>query len=205
MNTEVLFENKENILTITINKNSDYIDIKDKVISILDASGPSLFNNVQEPIIIKGKRLSDFEEQELRNIFAGKTSKSIFFEKPKRLGVATINSIFNKDATITNCKVFTGTVRSGQRVEFEGTVILLGDVNAGSEVVAEQNIIVVGDIRGHVHAGAKGNRSCFIAANSINPTQLRIADLDLKKEDKIDFNNGYEIAKISMGEITIEQ
>ena len=56
-----------------------------------------------------------------------------------------------------------------------------------------------------MHAGAKGNRSCFIAANSINPTQLRIADLDLKKDTKVDCGNGYEIAKISMGEITIEK
>ena len=125
-------------------------------------------------------------------------------EKPKRLGVATIETIFSKDTSITNCKVFTGTVRSGQRIEFEGTIVLLGDVNAGSEVVAEQNIVVLGDIRGHVHAGAKGNRGAFIAANSIAPTQLRIADLMLKKEDKVDVGNGYEIARISMGEISVE-
>jgi len=205
MNTEVLFENKDNSMIITMNKNNDYKDIKEKIVSILDASGSSLFDDVVAPIIIKGKRLSDFEEQELLSIFAKKTSKRVIIEKPKRLGVATINSIFNKDATITNCKVFTGTVRSGQRVEFEGSVILLGDVNPGSEVVAEQNIIVLGNIQGYVHAGAKGNRSCFIAANSINPTQLRIADLDLKRDDKVDCCNGYEIAKVTMGEITIEK
>ena len=125
-------------------------------------------------------------------------------EKPKRLGVATIDDIFNKDTTISNTKVFFGTVRSGQRVEFEGSVVLLGDVNAGAEVVAEQNIIVWGDVRGYVHAGAKGNRSGFIAANSLNPTQLRIADLVLKTDSKIDVENGYEIARINMGEINIE-
>ena len=101
--------------------------------------------------------------------------------------------------------MFTGTVRSGQRIEFEGSIVLLGDVNAGSEVVAEQNIIVLGDVRGHVHAGAKGNRSCFIAANSITPTQLRIADLELKSDNKVDVGNGYELAKVTMGEITIEK
>ena len=108
------------------------------------------------------------------------------------------------DTTISNTKVFYGTVRSGQRIEFEGTIVLLGDVNAGSEVVAEQNIIVLRNIRDHVHAGAKGNRGAFIAANSISPTQLRIADLILKKEDKIDVGNGYELARITMGEISVE-
>ncbi len=204
MNTEVLFENKDKKMIITMNKSSDYIDIKNKIISILDASGSGLFEDVEEPITIKGKRLSDFEEQELLGIFSKKTDKKIVIEKPKRLGVATINNIFSKDATISNCKVFKGTARSGQRIEYEGTVILLGDVNAGSEVVAEQNIIVLGNIRGHVHAGAKGNRACFIVGNTINPTQLRIADLDLKNERKVDVGNGFEMAKVTMGEITIE-
>ncbi len=203
MNTEILFENKGDKLIITLNKNSNYAQIKDKLISILDASD-DIFNGVSSPITIKGKRLQDHEENEILSIFKKKTSLDVVIEKPKRLGMATISTIFNKDATISNAKVFEGTVRSGQRVEFEGTVILLGDVNAGSEVVAEQNIIVLGDIRGHVHAGAKGNRSCFIAANSIKPTQLRIADLILKNETRVDVNRGYEIAKISMGEITVE-
>jgi len=204
MNTEVLFENKNNKLVVTLNKNADYVDIKNKIISILDASS-DMFFGIESPITITGKRLADNEEQELLNIFAKKTPILVVVEKPKRLGVATINNIFNKDITISNSKVFTGTVRSGQRIEFEGTIILLGDVNAGSEVVAEQNIVVLGDIRGHVHAGAKGNRSAFIAAKSINPTQLRIADLMLKNENKVDIGNGYEIARINMGEINIEK
>lgn len=204
MNTEVLFENKDNKMIITLNKNSNYVDIKQKIVSILDASS-DLFDNINGPITIKGKRLSDNEEAEIISLFAKKTEIPLVIEKPKKMGVATITNIFNKDTTISNSKVFVGTVRSGQRVEFEGTVILLGDVNAGSEVVAEQNIIVLGDIRGHVHAGAKGNRSSFIAAKTINPTQLRIADLDLKSDRKVDVGNGYEIAKVSMGEITVEK
>ena len=203
MNTEVLFEKKNNQLVVSMNKNSDYIKIRDKIRSVLEAS-TDLFSDIEAPIIIKGKRLQDFEEEEILKLFAKATDMEVLVERPKRLGMATIDTIFSKDTSITNCKVFTGTVRSGQRIEFEGTIILLGNVNAGSEVVAEQNIIVLGAIRGHVHAGAKGNRGAFIAANSISPTQLRIADLILKNEEKVDVENGYEIAKINMGEIRIE-
>lgn len=204
MNTDVLFEKKDKKLIITINKGSNYKDIKDKINQILEAS-TDLFNDITEPITIKGKRLQDNEEKEILNMISKKTDLKIVVERPKRLGLATINNIFNKDTMISNTKVFTGTVRSGQRLEFEGSIILLGDVNAGSEVVAEQNIVVLGDIRGHVHAGAKGNRSAFIAANSINPTQLRISDLILKNEKKIDVGNGYEMARVSMGIINIEK
>ena len=61
-------------------------------------------------------------------------------------------------------------------------------------------------MRGFAHAGAKGNRSAFIAANSINPTQLRIADIIMKNvTDKKDIGNTYEIASIKLGEIIIEK
>ena len=35
MNTEVLFDKKEKKLTVTLNKNADYADIKNKIISVL--------------------------------------------------------------------------------------------------------------------------------------------------------------------------
>lgn len=204
MNTEVLFEKKDNKLIITINKSSNYKEIKEKIYQVLEASN-DLFETVEEPILIKGKRLQDSEEKEILNMISQKTNLKVVVEKPKKLGLATINNIFNKDATISNSKVFIGTVRSGQRIEFEGTAIVLGDVNAGSEVVAEQNIVVLGNIRGYVHAGAKGNRSAFIAANKINPTQLRISDLILKNDEKVDVGNGFEIARVNMGIIHIEK
>ena len=51
MNTEVLFENKDNKLIVTLNKNSNYADIKSKLISILDAS-PDMFNGIEGTGII---------------------------------------------------------------------------------------------------------------------------------------------------------
>lgn len=68
------------------------------------------------------------------------------------------------------------TLRSGQRVEFPGHIVVMGDVNAGAEIVAEGNVIVWGRVRGMIHAGAKGNRSASICALDLSATQLRIAN-----------------------------
>ena len=40
------------------------------------------------------------------------------------------------------------TLRGGQRVEFEGNVVVKGDVNAGAEVLATGDIIILGALRG---------------------------------------------------------
>lgn len=67
------------------------------------------------------------------------------------------------------------TLRSGQRVNFSGNVVVLGDVNPGAEVNAGGDIVVMGWLRGMAHAGADGNERAVVSAFRLNPTQLRIA------------------------------
>jgi septum site-determining protein MinC len=46
------------------------------------------------------------------------------------------------------------TLRSGQRIETEHSVIVFGDVNSGAEIIAGGDIVVLGKLRGVAHAGA---------------------------------------------------
>ncbi|MDR0271770.1 MAG: septum site-determining protein MinC [Clostridiales bacterium] len=66
-------------------------------------------------------------------------------------------------------------LRSGQRIKYNGSVVVMGDVNPGSEIVADGNVIVLGALKGMAHAGASGDDTCFISALNLQPTQLRIA------------------------------
>ena len=79
-------------------------------------------------------------------------------------------------------KFHRGSVRSGQKVEFEGSLVILGDVNDGAEVMAVDNIVVLGNLRGLAHAGAKGNKEAIIAASSIEAPQLRISNIIKERE-----------------------
>ena len=71
---------------------------------------------------------------------------------------------------------YRGSLRAGQVLENEGSIVILGDVNLGANVVAKGNVIVLGACRGSVYAGATGDKTCFIAALMMKPVQLRIAD-----------------------------
>lgn len=86
---------------------------------------------------------------------------------------------FEGDPTIwdePDSRVIYGTLRSGQKIETEHSLIICGDVNSGAEVVAGGDVVVLGTLRGVAHAGAYdetgGGR--FIFALSLQPTQLRI-------------------------------
>ena len=61
-----------------------------------------------------GKHSKETEEEEVVKI-----------EKPKGLGLHTIKKGFERDIKETISKVVSGSLRSGNRVEFEGSVILL--------------------------------------------------------------------------------
>ncbi len=69
------------------------------------------------------------------------------------------------------------TCRSGSRIVSQSDCVILGDVNPGAEVIAVGDIIVFGNLRGVAHAGAAGDRSARIWALSIEPSQIRIADI----------------------------
>lgn len=80
-----------------------------------------------------------------------------------------------------------GNLRSGKRIESHGHLIVLGDVNPGAELIADGNIIVMGVLKGFAHAGRRGDENAYVAANKLEPTQLRIAGLITRSPDE-----GYE-------------
>jgi len=69
------------------------------------------------------------------------------------------------------------TVRSGQRIEFTGNVVILGDVNAGAEIRAGGDVVVLGALRGIAHAGTSGKKEAVVVALNVHAAQVRIADL----------------------------
>jgi septum site-determining protein MinC len=97
------------------------------------------------------------------------------------------------------------TVRSGQSVHYDGSIIILGDVNPGAEVVATGDIMVMGSLRGVAHAGARGNEKSVVMAFKLQPTQLRIANHITRPPDEDMIGPSYpEIARIKEGAIMIE-
>ena len=69
------------------------------------------------------------------------------------------------------------TLRSGVRVIYQGSVLVIGDVNPGSEIIAAGSVVVWGRLRGVVHAGAEGDEKAVVCALDLAPMQLRIARL----------------------------
>ncbi len=104
------------------------------------------------------------------------------------------------------CLLAQRTLRSGQRLEFDGSIVVLGDVNPGAVVVSSGHVIVMGSLRGVVHAGAKGDTDARVIALRLQPTQLRIAQYISRPPDGHQPHpTGPEVALVVDDRIQIEQ
>ena len=95
------------------------------------------------------------------------------------------------------------TVRSGQKIFFNGNIVVIGDINSGAEVIATGNVIVLGELKGRVHAGFNGNSHTVIAAFRLYPEILQINDIVATSPDG-DKPRYPEVARLKNGCIEVE-
>ena len=182
--------------SVSINLRTDEVVIKiddnakqEDVIEELDKKMKDLkkmYQDEKTPIRVTGKILTNKELEEIREIIKSKIDVEIKFDTPTTLGLHSITRSYKKDVGTSETTFHKGSLRSGQKIEFEGSLVIIGDVNPGAQVIAGENIIVLGQLRGLAHAGAKGNRDAVIEAVEIDSLQLRIADVvkEIEKDDE---------------------
>lgn len=142
-----------------------------------------LYKDDKTPIRVTGKILKNSEMEIIKSIIKKEIDVDIEFDSPTTLGLSSITRRYKKYVGISETKFHKGSLRSGQRIEVEGSIVILGDVNSGAEVIAVDNIVVLGTLRGLAHAGAKGNKDAIISAGKLDAVQLRISNI-VKELDK---------------------
>lgn len=164
-------------IKITINAGAELGEILEELNSRMPRM-KKLFGKEKLPIHIVGKALKENEQSAIRAILRADLDVKITFgDTSEVLGLHAIKRTFESSVETSETKFIKGNLRSGQREEFSGSIAILGDLNYGAEVIAGENIIVIGKIRGLAHAGANGNKKAIISANSIDSTQVRIANI----------------------------
>lgn len=190
-----------NCVSINLKRNEIIIKIAEdaeqkKIITELTKKLPDLkklYRDEKTPIKIVGKVLKNKEIDEIQDLIKGKINVEIDFDMPKSLGLSSITRTFKQEVAISETKFHRGSLRSGQRIETEGSIVIIGDVNSGAEVIASDNIVVVGNLRGLAHAGAKGNKNAVIAAGRLDSVQLRISNIvkEIDRDEEIAHKQAY--------------
>ena len=172
-------------ISINLKKDEVLIKIDDnavhrKILSELSKKLKELkkmYQEEQTPIRVTGKVLTNKELEEVRKVINREIDVEIKFDTPTTLGLHSITRSYKRDVGKSETTFHRGSLRSGQKLEVEGSVVVIGDVNSGAEVIAADNIAVIGNLRGLAHAGAKGNKDAVIAASTLDVVQIRISNI----------------------------
>ena len=83
-----------------------------------------------------------------------------------------------------NGQFYRGTLRSGQKIEVDGSIVVLGDINPGAQIIAGGNVVVLGCLKGTVYAGYPQDRNAFVASLMMEPMQIQIGDCIARAPDQ---------------------
>ncbi len=160
--------------------------LSDIIAKFKDAEG--FFKDAKVVLSFEGRKLSKEEEHEVLEAISTHSSVSIMCildqdKEKEQIMKAALESREEEDAIRTG-QFYKGTLRSGQLLECDTSIVVLGDVNPGAKVISRGNIVVLGSLKGNAYAGAAGNELAFVAALDMDPVQIKIGDVIGRSADR---------------------
>ena len=173
----VLFKGTKDGITVMFDPEAPFDTLCDQLEKkVVEAS--KFFDHVKTAMAFKGRDFTAEEEETLLKIIAKHATMDVTFVKTENNELKELSELLAKEMSPSNLTKFhRGSLRNGQKIEFDGSVVVVGDVNPGAEIKAGGNIIVLGQLKGLAHAGCKGMTEAFVTAIFMAPVQLRIADI----------------------------
>jgi len=179
----VILKGRRDGISILLDDKAEFDLIKD-VLRKRVAGSRSFFEGAKAAVTFKGRQLSPHEERILLDIIQFEANLDVeeVHEVPVMMEPKLLpSSPPGLQPTSSETFYYRGSIRSGQTIRQNGSVVVLGDVNPGAVIKATGNIVILGALRGMAWAGAppedngSGDRDCFVSALEFKPTQIRIA------------------------------
>ena len=157
-----LFESLHNV-------NSRGKNLLPKARVVLDFQGRPL------PLPLVFRIMSEFVDPSGVEVLSWVTYDSSSLDQLKRMGFPLGEpNLAPREKKSRQALFLKRSLRSGQRAEHAGDIILCGHVNEGAEVLSTGHIIVLGRLHGVAHAGMDGDESVSVITKSLGALHVRI-------------------------------
>lgn len=159
-------------------------------------SSRSFFGNMQVGLALTGRELTAEEEDAILDVIEENSDLQIVClvgkdEKIQYLLDKAFADHISREQNETGLdgQFYRGTLKKGQSLETEHSVIILGDVNPGARVFSCKDVIVLGTLLGEVHAGigVEAENNHFVCALEFSPEKLKIGSHKYKKKPEKHF------------------
>ena len=183
----VILKSNPHGINLILDKNLPFGELKHEILKKFKESD-KFFKNARIGLSFEGRNLSQAEECEILDLISANTSIEIVCiidrDEAKDAFYADKIREFDDIQSGRTGEFYKGTLRSGQVLECETSLIVLGDVNPGAKIIAKGNIVVLGSLKGIAYAGAAGDETSFVAALDMDPVQIKIGNVIGRSADK---------------------
>lgn len=187
MSTSVVIKRNKFGITVILDPNLTYDEVKKEVEDKFRQSA-RFFKDAEVAVSFQGKKLDQVQENELVQIISDHSELKVIciVDEDKEREAIFKKAIEEQNSVedVQGGQFYKGTLRSGQLLESDTSIVILGDVKHGARIVAAGNIVILGTLLGTVYAGANGNANAFVVALHMDPIQIRIAEVIARKADE---------------------
>lgn len=88
------------------------------------------------------------------------------------------------DSSSSDGQFYRGTLKNGEMLETESSIVILGDVYPNSAIISAKDIIVLGGLFGQAYAGGNGSPGHYVVALEMSPEKLKIGDFRYYAKEK---------------------
>ena len=174
-------------IILVLNPDTSYETLKKDIADKFRASA-AFFGEAAKAVSFKGRDLTDEQKMEIVDIIQANCSLSILciMEDDPETEAAfqkTIERKLEQDYSNTG-QFYKGTLKDGQILETENSIIVLGDVYPGACIISSKDIVVLGGLYGQAYAGGNGEEGHFVVALEMSPEKLKIGDFKYKTSEK---------------------
>ena len=187
MKNSVIIKGNKYGITVILDKDLPFEELKEAVAAKFRES-TKFFGDAQMAASFEGRKLSEKEEREILDVIAENSDFRIICvldtdQEKEEMFKKSLNARL-RELSAQSGQFYKGTLRSGQVLEAESSIVVLGDVNPGAKQISKVNVIVLRALKGTVYAGAAGAETSFVAALEMNPMQIRIGDIVARSGDE---------------------
>lgn len=149
------------------------------------------FRDAKMALSIKGRALSAEEEKKVLDAISENSDLRIIClmgeeeETERQFVKALSQGDFSEDSLVGGeGQFYKGTLKNGQVLETESSIVILGDVYPGSAIISAKDIIVLGGLYGEAYAGGNGGANHYVTALEMSPEKLKIGDFKYNTREK---------------------
>ena len=191
MKDVVLIKSFSNGIRLHLNADCPFEQIIDEV-AFKFAEAKNFFGRSSMALAIEGRELTEAEEIHILETIRRNSRVNIVCivgrdEATDKMFIKALHKVdkkLNLPSAGDDGQFYKGSLRDGQVIETDESIVIVGDVLPGCSVISAKNIIVLGGLYGEAFAGGNGKEGAYIVALEMEPERLKIGDFKYKSSGK---------------------